>query len=361
MLALLGVALAADLTLKLEAGSELDTNVYRTTSEASSGVTAAGGRAAARLAASVRPASRALLRVGALAAAKFFPEANSANIGVVAADVRLDVAVGRLAPGLRLGYYDAEEAGDAAGGGGLDQDFRTGHAAASLTLRTEDDHRLEATAGGRFFVYKPNGDLDFTGAQLGLSLGRRVRLGDGKDELAYGLGYTLSQRAFAGNALANLCADDVPIAPSCLYLTSRARADLFHDAAVELTFTRAFIVGVRYALQLNDSNSFGQSLVRHRVELSGTAGLFWDLYLNAKVVLIVNRFLDALLLSGDVGTFTTIEDEARNAVILHLTRDIDARLTVEARYAFYANPLSSRELAYRRQTMYVGLVVRFGD
>ena len=79
----------------------------------------------------------------------------------------------------------------------------------------------------------------------------------------------------------------------------------------------------------------------------------------AKLVLVVNQFLDALLLTGDVGTFITIEDEARNAAILHLTRDLSSRLTVEARYAFYANPFARASLEYRRHTLYLGLVYTF--
>ncbi len=360
--ALLGVALAADLNLKLEAGSEVDTNVHRTTSEGSAPVTAAGARATIRVGASARPGERSLFRMAALAAARVWSgeNASSANVAVASADARYDIAFGRLAPGVRASYYEAAEAGSLSGSPGLDQDFRTGSAAATLTLRTEDDHRLEAAAGARFFVYKPNGEFDFTGAQLGATLARRVRLGEGDDELTYALGYTMSQRAFSGQALANQCSPGETIMVKCLYVTTLPRADLFHDAAVEVTWTRAFILGLRYSLQVNDSNSFGQSLVRHRVELSGTTELFADLYLNAKVILIVNQYLDALLLGGDVGTFTTIEDEARNAVILHLTRDVSERVTLEARYAYYANPFASRELAYRRQTFYLGMVVSWG-
>jgi hypothetical protein len=171
----------------------------------------------------------------------------------------------------------------------------------------------------------------------------------------------VSVRDYGGRALANLCRDDEPIAPACLLVTEMTRSDLFHDLGAEVAYTGAFIASLRYGLHLDDSNSFGQSLVRHRVELSGTIELFLDVFLNAKVVLIVNRFLDALLLAGDVGTFITIEDEARNGLILHATRDLGPRLTLEARYAFYTNPFAQAVLDYRRHTLYLGLVIRLGD
>lgn len=281
-------------------------------------------------------------------------------MALVAADGRWDLALGSVAPGARVAYYDVSDADNTDGSDSLDHAFRTGAGALALTLRTPDDHRLEVSAGGRFFDYKPNRSFDFTGVFLGAQLGRRVRSEDATGELAYAGGYTLSERAYDGPALANDCGEGEPIVPSCLEVTSLGRADLFHAFFAEITWTRAFILGARYELQVNDSNSFGQSLIRHRLELSGTTELFADIFLNAQVVLIVNQFLDALLLAGDVGTFITIEDEARNAVILHLTRDLGPRLAVELRAALYTNPFADANLEYRRMTLYFGFVYDFG-
>lgn len=359
---LAGVA-RADVTVKVEAGTEVDSNVHRITTERGAEEAAAGARLALRVASLFRPAERHLVRISALAAARLFPssEASNEDVGVLAADARWDVAVGAAAPGLRLSYYDADVASSTGTGAGVDHDFRTGAAAGALTLRSDDDHRLELTAGGRFFQYKPDPDFDFAGVQLGASLGRRLRSEDATWELSWAASYNVAQRAYGGRALANLCPAGQPIAPSCLLVTSADRADLFHDLGFEISYTRAFIAALRYALQINDSNSFGQSLVRHRVEVSGTAELFLDIFVTAKVVLVFNRYLDALLLAGDVGTFITIEDEARNGVILHATRDLSRALTLEARYAFYANPFAQAALEYRRHTFYLGLVYRFGD
>jgi hypothetical protein len=357
---LAGGAARAELTVKIEAGSELDSNVHRVTTERGAQEAAAGGRLGLRLASRVQTGARAALRVSAVAAAKLYPgeSASTENVGVLAGDARWDVALGAAAPGVRLSYYDADVAENTGTGAGVDHDFRTGAALAALTLRSDDDHRLELTAGGRFFVYKPDDAFDFHGAQLGAALGRRVRSEDATWELAYAVSYSVSERSYRGKALANLREEDEP---PVLHVTDLDRADLFHDLAAEVSYTRAFIASLRYALQYNDSNSYGQSLVRHRVEVSGTAEAFAEIFLTAKVVVVVNQFLDALLLAGDVGTFTTIEDEARNAIILHATRDLGRALTVEARYAFYANPFAEAALEYRRHTLYLGFVYRFGD
>jgi hypothetical protein len=185
-----------------------------------------------------------------------------------------------------------------------------------------------------------------------------VRSADDTAELAYAAGYTFSQRAYDARALANNC--DGTITPDCLDDTELRRADLFHAFFAEITWTRAFILGARYELQLNDSNSYAQSLVRHRLALTGTTELFAEIVLNAQVVLIVNQYLDTLLLAGDVGTFVTIEDEARNALILHLTRELSDNFAVEARAALYTHPFADEGLEYRRMTVYLGFVYDFG-
>jgi hypothetical protein len=132
------------------------------------------------------------------------------------------------------------------------------------------------------------------------------------------------------------------------------RVDLFHAAAAVVTYTSERLLSARYELQLNDSNSYGQSLLRHRVEVGLTTETWADIFLTAKVVVHVNRSLDSILLSGDIGTFLTIEDESRNGLILHLTRELTPAWTIEARVAFYANAFAESDVDYRRNTFYLG-------
>jgi len=348
----------ADVTVRLEAGTEIDSNVHRVTTERGAEEAAAGARGGVRMAGNFE-LPRSLLRFSALAAGKLYPapDASSENVAVLAADARWDLAVDRLSPGVRISYYDASVAA-LSEGVSFDHAFRTGQAAAALTMVSDDHHRIEAWAGARFFDYKPSREFDFTGGILGLTVGKRLRNHDATAELAYAASYYVSQRAYQGRAVANHCGETIQ--PTCLELTEIPRADLFQALAVEATYTREFILAARYELQINASNSYGQSLLRHRLELTGTSELLWDIFGSAKLVLVVNQFLDALLLGGDVGTFVTIEDEARNGIILHLTRDVSRSLGLEARYAFYTNPFAQQALEYRRHTFYLGVVYSFG-
>ena len=346
--------------LQLEAGSEADTNVHRTTT---GGVPAAGGRLTTRFGLGWKRDRHTLVLDAVAAARTFFApaEASEEDVLVLSGDARYDVAVGPadgprpLALGARLSYYDAIERPTSDAGRDLDHDFRTFAGAGAMTLLTDGGARVVATAGYRVFTYKPNRAFDFAGETAGLSFTHPFPLGkDDQDSLEVTLSYAAARRRYQSAAIANVCADDAALAATCLMTTDRLRSDLFHAAGIEASYLGSRIYTVRYQLHLNDSTSFGQSLLRNRLELAITSEVVWDIVVTAKAVLQWHHFLDPVLLSGDIGTFLTIEDESRNAFVLHAVREF-GDLTLEARYAFYANELGG-DLPFRRHTLYLGLV-----
>jgi hypothetical protein len=347
-----GAARADGWKVQLEAGSGYDSNIHRESGGAGTG--AVDAMAGGRFTASGRAAEKLRLAASGVALARAYAggDAPDENVLVVAGDARADLIFGDVAPGLRASYYDALAADSTL----TSLDFRTGEAAAELALR-EGDHRLEAFAGWRFYRFKPNAAFDFSGERAGI----RYAYAPGGDGDAWGFraGYAINRRGYAAPAIANLCPPGAPVAPSCLVPVARDRVDLFHDASVELSFTGAVLASLRYQLMVNDSSSFAQSLVRHRLELSGTLDTWLDVVLTVKVLLQLQRYPDGLLLGGDLGTFTTIDDETRNALIVHLTREIADGWMLEARYAFYASPFSPGAASYTRHTLYLGAVVSF--
>jgi hypothetical protein len=355
----------ARVELQLEAGGEIDSNVHRDPASQAP-VTAPDARAAARLDLRLRPSPAATARLLATLAGKKFAGADAAteDVGVIALQALAQVAAGRLAPGIRASYLDAFQSGtETDTPGALDRAFRTGDAAATLTLVADGGHRLTASLGYRFFHDKPSPAFDFSGEQLGLAWTHTRTLGGDDDptppELSVGLAYHGSRRGYDTPALANACAPGAAIAPACLVSAVETRDDLFHEVTAEVTYASARIWSARYQLQIDDSNSFGQSLIRHRLELSLTSELTSELVLHARVVVVVEQFLDSLLLSGDLGTFATIDDDARNALILHATHDVSPTTTLEARWSLYTDAFAPDSLAYRRQTFYLGMIYRW--
>jgi hypothetical protein len=356
-LALVGATARAEPTLRLdlEAGSEVDSNVHRAPSDSGDVHAGVDARVGARFGVAGRAGEHAAYALDAVGAAKGFagPEASGEDLGLVGLDGRVDLAAGAIVPGLRLSYTDIFGAESSA------LPLRTADATASAALLVGPDLRVAALAGWRGFTYKPDGAFSFDGPHAGVSVGERLAADDRDWQLRWAAAYSASWRRYSSPALADYCPRGAPKSPSCLGVTSSARADLFHDLAVDVTYTGGFIASARLALQLDQSSSFGQSLARARLELSGTVDLIWDVVLTTQVVLQVDDYLDGLLLGGDLGTFTTVEDEARNGWVVHLSRELSDTWTVEARFAVYANALAARAVAYDREVAYLGAIVRF--
>jgi hypothetical protein len=358
------VADESRLDITLEAGSELDTNPHRQTAEPGSSYqpeSAVVARAGARLAWSFRPRLGHAVRASGLAVGKKFStgdDADDEDVAVLAGDLRYEARLpGRPAAlAARLSYYDAIEKA-----GPLDHDFRTVDAAAQLTLLGEGDHRAVLVAGYRLFTYKPDGRYDFAGEHVQLGWRKHIERND-DDEVAgasvdVGAEYGIQRRVFADRVRVDTCPPDADLASGCITSADATRVDFVHVAATDLTWSDERIYAARYELHADLSNSFGQSLLRHRLELSATAELPADVLVTVRAVVQYNQFLDPLLLSRDIGLLT-IEDENRNALTVHATRDFGARLAGEARVTIYANEFATQALEFRRQTAYVGILVR---
>ena len=80
-----------------------------------------------------------------------------------------------------------------------------------------------------------------------------------------------------------------------------------------MSYVGALFASLGYAIQLNQSNSFGEPLLRHIVTLKLAYRLPWQLYATLKAQLMVTRYFDPLLLDQRIAlanlTFTSFEDE----------------------------------------------------
>ncbi len=128
-----------------------------------------------------------------------------------------------------------------------------------------------------------------------------------------------------------------------------------------MVYTGRRIYSARYELTVNDSNSFGETLVRQRLRLGFTTELVRELYLTAEATALVHIYLDPLLIARDEQalTFVSIDEENRNSLSLHLSRALSRTWALEGRYAIYSNEFTNQELTFRRQTVYLGVVYRY--
>ena len=172
--------------------------------------------------------------------------------------------------------------------------------------------------------------------------------------------YRAARRSYEGIAFADACGESEEPAPRCFVPAGHARVDLAQGLGAELVFTRQRVYSLRYDLSIVDSNSYGQSLVRQRLESALSSELFSDFFLTVRATFRLNLFGDPLLLARDVQSqsFLSIDDENRNEVSVHLLRGLWEGWAAEARYSRYSAEFSRDELDFSRQTAYLGLLWR---
>ncbi len=357
-------------TLAAEAGSEYDSNVHRVEVPegeepediVGSPLLRAGGRL--RLAWPVDRQRR--FRLTGFGGGKVFlsPEGEVENVAVLAADAGYDHRLRERAVSLsvRASYYDSFSLEPTSSSAGRTFGLVGGEGA--VVLHGARGHRLTLAAGGRDFRYKPDPDFDWSGDHYGLLYQSTLWRGDPDQDLdataiEVGLGYELERRGYDGRAFTNHCAGQAA-EPTCFVPTSLARADLHHRAELEVSWTGDRIWSAAYQIEVNDSNSYGQSLIRQRIELGLTTETWAKVFLTARAALQLTSFLDPLLLARDVNaqSFITIDDDNRDSLSINLARDLTRSWTAEARYALYSNELSD-DVSFRRQTVYLGAVYRY--
>jgi hypothetical protein len=244
------------------------------------------------------------------------------------------------------------------------RDFRNGTAYGRLFVLGEGG-QLMLGGGFRGFQWKPDPAFDFIAGAVDVVSLVRFTAGppDKEHEIDLSASYHFERRLYEGIREVNTCPPGM-LSDTCIGNGGGTRSDFFHEGMLDFTWIRVVLLGVSYAVQLNQSNSFGQSLLRHIVSLKFSARLPWQLYLTLKGQLFVNRYLDPVLLDRQVNsqTFISIEDENRNAVIADLERPIGkSGVAISVRYSLFTNELSSAPVTFMRHVAYLGVSYRIGS
>jgi hypothetical protein len=355
-------------TVTAEAGAEYDTNVERvetgsdlTTSPIASPVARFGARVDGR--------SRVLggdyiVSVSDLTRVFTADDASIENVTLIAADARWlhPIGDGKVSLGVGVTAADALPLSDPVG----DRTFSNVGGDAVLAARGNDQARFLLALGGRSFVYKPDQSFDWSGptaaARLDLTLWQpepRTR----SLELAFTAGFeartfynlSLGEPVYA---LADVCPAGAAPSISCSAPTSLQRVDRFQRVGTELTWVGKQVASLGYELVVIDSNSFGESFVRHRVSASVTFGLPYKLFVTVLGILYIDRYLDGLIVPKDPNEtdFTNIEDENYSSLQVRLARQLSKDWSVEARAAIWRDIDSQTDVEYHRELVTLGVV-----
>lgn len=239
--------------------------------------------------------------------------------------------------------------------------FRNLGADAVLALRGGDERTLTIGFGARDFRYKPDHDFDYWAPAANVRLDLILWQPPSKTkslELATSLGF--ENRTFTSSvALTNACPPGAPADPNCTAPTDLDRRDRYQRLGVELTWVGRQVATFGYQFTLIDSNSFGQSLARHRVTASATIALPARLYGTLIGILQIDQYLDGLLVRRDLQQqeFTNVEDENRSSVQARLARKLSTGWAIEGRAAIWRNVAGgAMELSFQRELVYLGMI-----
>ena len=139
--------------------------------------------------------------------------------------------------------------------------------------------------------------------------------------------------------------------------TTIPRADTVLGAGVSYAYRGPFHLSVSYAYLDDASNSYGETLRRHRLGVAAGVSLPWELTALAAGTLQLTRFPDGVYLSPELSVLD--DDENSSSVSAKLVRALGPHVELDLRYAFYFNELPSNHFLYRRHVVSVGVAFSY--
>jgi hypothetical protein len=356
----------------MEGGAEADTNVTRIetlpgaqpddSDPKTKRIAAPVGRAGARIGnrdrlfggVYVLALSGLVRRVGS-------DETPKENVMLYAGDARWLHAVGSRPVALGAGVTAADSLLITGGRGA--RTFRNLGADALVVLGAGDDRHLTLAVGGRDFKYKEDSRFSWRGPVANARLDFVLWQTAAKTrtlELATTLDF--EARTYASNTYENLCEPGASPNASCVgAMTTTVRADRFQRASIDLNWTGDVVVTGGYQLTVVDSNSYTQSLIRHRIVASVTAELIDKLFTSATATLQLDQYPDGPVIEKGITNqeFTSLDDENRSSLQLRLARQLSTDWSLEARGAIWRNFDTAGTGAFRRELVYAGVVYSY--
>jgi len=246
---------------------------------------------------------------------------------------------GSFALGESLGLGVEGRAKDRRGGGRAYSDL-----AASAFVEYAPDARLSLRlrAGAHRFLYRPDSSASFGAPEVGFLARYRI---DRRHAVFVSGEYGTRRYGVSRRAPPEI---DVP-------WTGR-REDGSLLASTGYSYKGPLALGVAYSYQENSSNSFGESVQRHRLSANAGVRLPAKLMLLAQGSLGLNRYPDRVYFSPDI--ILLEDDEAQNSLSLKLVRPLGEHMDVELSYALYNTRMPRNDLSYFRQVAGVGFTWR---
>lgn len=135
------------------------------------------------------------------------------------------------------------------------------------------------------------------------------------------------------------------------------RQDVTFGAGVGYTYRGPLHLSLSYAYFDQSSNSWGESLKRHRLSVTGGFSLPWRLTLLASVTWQPSVFPEGVFLSPELTVLE--EDENVSSLTVKVVRPLGKVVDLDLRYAGYLGFLPSSAFTYLRHVVSLGVALNF--
>lgn len=259
----------------------------------------------------------------------------SENVVIQSANADASVAVGRS-----LGLGLDARAKDRRGG---ERDYSDLFAEAFLEFVPDSAVELKVRGGAHRFLYWDQIAYSFAAPEVGAYA--RYRFDKHHSAFAFGdLGlrrYQSMTRASPAN-----------IAPP----PAVRRDDRLLSGGAGYSFRGPFTLTLSYSYTEQSSNSFGETVLRHRLAATGGTRLPWRLTLLAQAVWQPASYPDGVNLSDELNI--TEDEDNYSSVSAKLLRPLSEHVDVEVRYSYAWGALQKNGLSYSRHLAWLGLTWR---
>lgn len=229
---------------------------------------------------------------------------------------------------------------------GADHPYSDLNGGVRLSLDLDPHGSVFVRAGAERFIFRedPPAGFQFSFATIDVSGGAQYRF-DRHHLLRFQLGYEprrYNSRAMSGPTTS------VP---------NQGRRDSVLAAVAAYSYRGPFQLTLSYGYDGEDSNSFGESVYRHRVTLLLGVHLPWSVTLLGQANYQNASYPGDVYLSDQVSLLQ--DDETTNSVSAKVSRPLSRRLDLELRGAFYDAALPRNRLHYQRWVAGAGLTFRW--
>ncbi|MCX7958098.1 MAG: hypothetical protein N3B13_03545 [Deltaproteobacteria bacterium] len=283
-----------------------------------------------------------LFRSNIINGGKLFLKESDANMLVNQGEVSYLYKSGSFAPETGIELKDTTTAQTR-------QDYTLIRPFAAMNYLTESVY-LKLLAGYEKFIFDFSNNYSYESPVAGLISSFNI-----DENLSINLNYLfryMMYDSFAYRKLGNIEKDTL-----LTERTGNKRKDTNHSLIARLNYESDLLISLTYNPEINSSNSAGESVFRQRFQISMTSMLFFKIYLNMLLSVMISSFKDGILISDELLLIN--DNENRNYIIFKLSREVYKKTMVELKYSYYYSEFSNYITQFSRSVVSAGVCLKF--